>query len=146
MHTLFIILCAGLCDGTDRRFEISFKARTFLGVLSEDRIQNGTTYVTIIAVGPKTPAAKAGVQVNDIVVAVDQIDIKSSDHLKEAVQSHQPGEKIILKVHRRPPEGGTIALPVILGQLEKHSGLRPDHDRLQLLCGATSFILNDESR
>jgi serine protease Do len=47
-----------------------------------------------------TPAQKAGIKTNDIIVAVDQTEIDSSDALIQLLQKYKPGVSIVLKVKR----------------------------------------------
>jgi serine protease Do len=65
-------------------------------------------------VTPKSPAAKAGVESGDIVVALNDKDVTDSRHLKLEIARIKPGESATLKVLR---EGETKTLKVKVGEL-----------------------------
>ncbi len=59
--------------------------------------RNGAEVVEVIA---GTPAAQAGLQEGDVVVAVDEQKVTDGIELIVAIRSHQPGETVALKVQR----------------------------------------------
>jgi putative serine protease PepD len=59
-----------------------------------------------------SPAAKVGLKVGDVIVAVDGEAIASSDDLTAAVSEHQPGDQLTLTVERG---GSTVKVNVTLG-------------------------------
>ena len=84
-------------------------SRGFLGVtvseLTPDLIQGfglkeGTKGALVQAVMPKSPAAKAGVQAGDVVVAVNGKPVESSGQLTRTVSSVPPGGKANLTILR----------------------------------------------
>jgi putative serine protease PepD len=84
-----------------------------LGVSVGD-VANGSTQggASIAAVTPGGSAAKAGLQVGDVVSKVDKRSIDSADALIAAVRSHQPGDQVTLTYERG---GSTHTATVTLG-------------------------------
>ena len=58
---------------------------------------------------PGGPAARGGVQSNDIVVAADGQDVRTGAELQAAIFRHKPGEQICLRVAR---QGSTTPIDV----------------------------------
>jgi S1-C subfamily serine protease len=58
------------------------------------------------------PARSAGLQVGDVIVAVDGSQISSSDDLVATISNHKPGDKVTLTVDRGTQQ---IEVPVTLG-------------------------------
>jgi putative serine protease PepD len=84
--------------------------RAFLGV------KNGTTNdqsgSIVSSVVPGGPAAKAGIQPGDKIVAIDNRPISSSDDVSAAVAAHRPGQQAKVTVIRG---GNRRTLTVTLG-------------------------------
>lgn len=72
----------------------------------------GDTRPLISEVDPVGPAAHAGMQAGDLVLAVDGVKIRSFDELRMAVGSRSPGDPMILKIQRGEE---ILKLPVIVG-------------------------------
>jgi putative serine protease PepD len=68
----------------------------FLGV----RIATQGGGAKVATVEPGSAAAKAGLKVGDVVLAVDSKAVRSSDQLRAAIAAHKPGDKITLRVSR----------------------------------------------
>jgi putative serine protease PepD len=68
----------------------------FLGV----RIATQAGGVKVASVEPGSAAAKAGLKVGDVVLAVDGKTVKSSDQLRAAIAAHEPGDKVTLRISR----------------------------------------------
>lgn len=71
---------------------------------------------TDIAVIPSSPADKAGLKENDIVLEIDKQKISEASSLSSMVQNHKPGDKITLKVLSA---GKEKMVPVTLEELPK---------------------------
>ncbi|MBN1418418.1 MAG: trypsin-like peptidase domain-containing protein [Planctomycetes bacterium] len=87
----------------------------YLGVWMEDAEGGG---VEIRVVLPGTPAQDAGIEVGDVVLAIDGEAAADTDALKEKIKTHKPGEKVKLKV-RRASEGAEpkeLEIEVTLGK------------------------------
>jgi putative serine protease PepD len=80
----------------------------YLGVSVED----GDGGARIAEVRPGTPAAKAGLQVGDIVTEADGKTIATGDELRQTVETHKPGDSLELTVKRG---GDTKSITVELG-------------------------------
>jgi serine protease Do len=87
--------------------------RGFLGIemqpLSEDLAQKlqvpaETAGVAVVDVLKESPAAKAGVKVGDVVVAVDNKKVASTHELSFTIGSFNPGSKVELKLLRQGEE------------------------------------------
>jgi S1-C subfamily serine protease len=71
----------------------------FLGVASGDPTSGrGGALIQDVTAG--TPAAKAGLQVGDLVVELDAQAVTSKDDLVGRIRDHQPGDRVTLKVVR----------------------------------------------
>jgi serine protease Do len=70
--------------------------------------------VLIVDVQPGSPAAKAGVQSNDVVVAIDGRPVNSAAKLRNVVGTAGPNKTIKLDVQRNAKK---VALMVVLGEL-----------------------------
>jgi S1-C subfamily serine protease len=68
-------------------------------------------YVT--AVVPGSPAANAGVQVNDVITAIDGTNLDSDSALAQILNQHKPGDTVTLTVQRGSQ---TLTVKVTLGE------------------------------
>jgi putative serine protease PepD len=83
--------------------------QAFLGVKTQ--AVAGTTGVTVVEVTPGTPAAAAGIQVDDVITAIDGAQVTDPDSLRAAISAHKPGERVNVTL----TEGGarrTVAVPL----------------------------------
>jgi putative serine protease PepD len=78
----------------------STSPRAYLGVSTQSVDGTGAT---VVDVGPGTPAAGAGIQVGDVIVALDGQPITDSDGLASTVGNHKPGDRVTVTYQR----GGT---------------------------------------
>ena len=65
--------------------------------------QTGLTYMpgaVVTQVGPGTPAAQAGLQEGDIVVAVADQEIKNDQALRQAILARKPGDQVTVTIVR----------------------------------------------
>lgn len=69
------------------------------------------------AVFPDSPAAAAGLQAGDVVVAVDGARVDAEDDLAEHLLPHRPGDEVTLRVLRGGGGGSTREVTVTLGTL-----------------------------
>lgn len=58
-------------------------------------------------VQPGTPAAAAGLQCADVIIAIDGTPVKTADQLVSDLQAHKPGDTISLTVNRQDQRGAT---------------------------------------
>jgi S1-C subfamily serine protease len=75
----------------------------FLGVSTGDPT-SGRGGALIQDVTPSSPAAKAGLQAGDLVVALDGQAVTSQDDLISRIRDHKPGDRVTLKVVRNGKE------------------------------------------
>lgn len=72
------------------------QARPYLGVRYAE-VENGARIVEVIA---DSPAEAAGVQVDDVITAVDGEAVTTDHALADLVRAHRPGDEITLSVQR----------------------------------------------
>ncbi|MGH8998113.1 MAG: S1C family serine protease [Acidimicrobiia bacterium] len=80
------------------------------GTAEEYGVTRGTLVREVV---PDGPAARAGIQVEDVVIACGRSPVASMDELMMLVRRHSPGERIVLTVMR---SGVTHTLRVVLGE------------------------------
>jgi putative serine protease PepD len=86
-------------------------ARGYLGV-SSTTPTGGEAGAEIAQVEPGSPAAKAGLEVGDVIVAVDGAAIKAQGDLAVTVGTHEPGDQVSIEVLRG---GSSVTVEVTLG-------------------------------
>jgi putative serine protease PepD len=91
-------------------------SHAYLGVSTSDAGGGGATVESVSAGGP---AASAGLQAGAVIVAVDDMTVVSSDDLSSAVDGHQPGDEVELKVRTG---SGTDTVSVKLGERPASAG------------------------
>ncbi len=81
--------------------------RPYLGVSTQDVSMNGfsffgqqNTYPCVVSVVENSPADKAGIQVNDIITAVDGNSVSSGEALSIMINSYNIGDQITLTIKR----------------------------------------------
>ncbi len=75
-------------------------------------IKGGVRVENLIVDGP---AAKAGLQIGDLIMAIGEHTILQLSDLNAFLDSHKPGERLPLKIHRG--NKGSLQLPLELGEL-----------------------------
>ncbi len=77
--------------------------------LSEDEVTDlGRGGAKLVSVAPGSPAAEAGLQPGDIVLAVDSRHVTSSSDLVVALRAHAPGEAVAVSYRRGNEMGSTL--------------------------------------
>jgi serine protease Do len=84
----------------------------FLGVSMAEETEHPEGGARITRVVPESPAAEAGLEKGDIVIALDGEPIRGPQRLGKRVAEHEPGDRIRLDVLR---DGGDLSLDVELG-------------------------------
>ena len=98
--------------------EKGYVAKPYIGVSVTDVSEETQSYglpkgAAVRSVAEDGPAKKAGVQVNDIITAVNGAEIAGRNELSRAVSQAQPGDVLKLTVYRR---GQTVELSVTVGE------------------------------
>jgi len=76
----------------------------------------------VTEVVPDGPAARAGVRVEDVIIAIDGIALDPDHDLSEAIRGHDPGEKIILTLIRSSEDTQVFELEITLGRNTDEEG------------------------
>jgi putative serine protease PepD len=84
----------------------------YLGV-SMGEAPNGQDGALVQEVASGSPAAKAGLQVGDLVTAIDGKSIQNSGEMVAAIRDHKPGEKVTVTVDR---DGNQTTISATLGE------------------------------
>jgi len=74
-------------------------SRPWLGIEGGDTSES--TGANVRQVRPASPAARAGVQVGDVVTALDSAPIRSMDDMLRLLRAHTPGDTVKLTVSRK---------------------------------------------
>jgi len=103
---------------TEGIIEKGYFSKPFIGVSVMDvgvdgRIYAVTEGAVVKSVTTGTPADDAGLQINDVVTAMDGEAITSSSDLVAAVKATNPGETHTLSVNRN---GETLELEIVIGE------------------------------
>jgi membrane-associated protease RseP (regulator of RpoE activity) len=72
--------------------------------------------VRVTEVEEDSPAAKAGLRIDDIVIAIDGMALDANHDLSEAIRSHDPGDEVTLALIRRDEETEVLEVEVALGR------------------------------
>ena len=75
-------------------------------------------------VGTESPAAKAGLQVGDLIVKIDNQLVADIDHFRGRLQAKSPGDQVALVVSRKGKQVETIATLTATSKPMKLSGER----------------------
>ena len=98
--------------------ENGYVAKPYIGVTVSDVSEETMGYglpagAAVKAVSQDSPAEKAGLQVNDIITAVNGKEISGRTGLSEAVSAASVGDTLTLTVYR---QGNTISVDVTVGE------------------------------
>jgi len=80
------------------------------------------TAVRVTQVVPDSPADAAGLEVDDVIIAIDGRALDAEHELSEAVHGHDPGDEIILTVIRRGDDSEVLEVEVTLGRDSNEEG------------------------
>jgi len=98
----------------------------------------------VIQVQSDSAADKAHVQAGDVIIAMDQVNIKNSHDLPIRVARHHPGDKVILQIIR---DGKKIQVPVIVEEMQTTSSTA-NHEgkKAKITLGLSLDELNKEMK
>jgi serine protease Do len=87
--------------------------RAFLGVTTEKPDKDGVEGARIREISKGSAAAKAGLQVGDVITRVDEITIDGPESLSDAIHKYKPESKVTLTLKR---DGKEQKMTVVLGK------------------------------
>lgn len=87
----------------------------------------GAIPIVVRAVEPNTPAAEAGLQVEDRIVAVNGESVKSAEQVTQLIREHK-GQPITLRVERKGSPLDITATPRRLSDGKERLGFSPDEE------------------
>ena len=94
----------GLMERLKKGERIAAEKRPFLGIRGGEGNPD-VEGIQIVDVMKDSPAEKAGLKKEDVLVELGGIKITDSESLKEAIEPHKIGEEVPLKVMRKNKEG-----------------------------------------
>jgi membrane-associated protease RseP (regulator of RpoE activity) len=80
------------------------------------------TAVRVTQVVPDSPADEAGLEVDDVIIAIDGKGLDTEYELSEAVRGHDPGDEIVLTIIRRGDDAEVLEVEVALGRDTNEEG------------------------
>ena len=86
--------------GVVQRGVLGVMIRTVDGNLAKDKelaVNNGAYVDSLMA---NSAAEAAGIETNDVIVAVDGVEVTSSPELQEIIAQHRPGDEVVVTVNR----------------------------------------------
>src|SRR5690606_11302596 len=78
--------------------------------------------VEVVSVSPGGPAAAAGVQLGDVIIAVDDQEVRTVSDLQAALATRDPGSTVTLRAFRY---GEVVEIPVALGMIRSGVAVEP---------------------
>jgi len=98
----------------DEVLQKGYVSRAYLGVgVQPVGLPQGGGGLIVVSLQPDAPAAKAGLLLGDILLAIDGKDVRAIDDLQDALQSRKDGERVAVKLSRG---GAQLGVDVILGE------------------------------
>ncbi len=80
--------------------------------------QNMAAGAQVVSIDPNSPAQQAGLQVGDVITAVDNTKVDATHALSDLIAAHKPGEQVALTVVRNSQ---TQTINVTLGASSSNS-------------------------
>ena len=117
----FAIPVDDIRDIVDSIITNGYIVKPYIGVSVSTVSSEATGYglpggASVQQIAEGSPAEKAGLQVNDIITAVNGTEISSSGELVEIVGNCAPGDELMLSVYR---QGETLELTLTVGEQSK---------------------------
>jgi len=106
--------------GTVQRGVLGVMIRTVDGSWAKEKELKVTQGVYVDSLLQNSAARKAGIMKGDVIIAVDDVEIKTSPELQGVIARHRPGEKVALKVISSNKEK---IVTVVLNNQEGDTGL-----------------------
>lgn len=129
--------------GEVQRGVLGIMIRTLDGNLAREKNLEVVQGVLVDSLLDNSAAANAGVTIGDVIVKVNNIDVKSSPELQGIIARHRPGEKVSLTVNR---SGKEKVIEVVLNNRSGNMAIKKkeNHEILNSL-GAEFQTLAPES-
>lgn len=131
--------------GVVQRGFIGISINNVDGKLAEEMDLPVTQGVYVAEIMEDGPADKAGMREGDIIISIEDVDIKNIADLQEQSARRSPGDRINVIVNRN---GSNITLPLILenrdGTTERVSKVRSEVEMISLLGADFSDLTNDQ--
>lgn len=102
--------------GSVQRGVLGVMIRSIDGNLADEKNLDLTEGVYVDSLLENSAAGKAGVNVGDVIIGVNNITVKSSPELQEVIARYRPGDKVNLKIDRN---GSIQNINVVLSNLNK---------------------------
>jgi serine protease Do len=102
-------------DGKVSRGYLGVNIATLTPLLAKERNLRAVHGVLVAAIEPDGPASKAGLAENDVVVALNGTEVKTSDIMKNTIAMIKPGSTVELQVVHQ--DGSKGAVKARLGEL-----------------------------
>ena len=103
-------LSVGIVSHLPRQIVNNVPNSAIIGIMPVDAEKTG---VRINVIFNDSPAFKSGLLVNDVIIAIDDDDMKNAAELKEKLSRFQPGDEIKLTIMRG---GEKLEVPIVLGK------------------------------
>jgi Do/DeqQ family serine protease len=107
-------------DGKVSRGYLGVNIATLTPLLVKERNLRTQHGVLVAAIEPDGPASKAGLAENDVVVALNGTEVKTSDVMKNTIAMIKPGSTVELQVVHQ--DGSKGAVKARLGELPDNAG------------------------
>jgi S1-C subfamily serine protease len=108
-------------DDKPKADEKKEQKKAFIGIkFGKHEDEKGFRLMEIIE---NSPAAKAGLEANDVLLKIDGKEIDDVEKLRDAVQAHKPGDKIKLTIKRSDKE---MEVTVTAGEMPADFGKEPE--------------------
>lgn len=97
----------------------------------------------IASFAERSTAKEAGMEVGDVVIAVNDVKIKSSNALQEQISKYRPGDKVKVTVNRK---GSEKTLTVELRNAQGSTEVKKGGDAVEILGAAFKELNNDQKK
>ncbi|MEM1057607.1 MAG: S1C family serine protease [Verrucomicrobiota bacterium] len=103
-----------MVEGRVPRGYLGVQIRQFHAGIDADAGHTGEGGVLVVKISAGSPAEGAGLEVNDVIVAVNGAAINAVAELPQAIQRRRPGDQVVLDVVRK---GQRLQPQIVLGDL-----------------------------
>jgi len=107
-------------NGTVRRGALGVSINTVTPEIASARALETSRGAVVQSVGAGTPAAKAGLRRDDVIVSVNDAPVRDAGSLRAAIGLHRPGERVRIGIIR---DGAPLSVEATLGEAEETTRL-----------------------